>query len=362
MSGNGISGVRRSPRPARQLDSGSPELLADPFQEHAAPLMRGPLQLLGARFRFESNSEELLAIVDSAYAGLPGHTLSDSAPELCVRLLVSDRGRTHRVGSEPPPLEMFSGGSLLGGATASSDFVVISPHEGTALMRVSPRMLAYPYHTRYELIEFAVFTLAARCQGLVPLHSACMGLGGRGVLLMGPSGAGKSTVALQCLLQGFDFISEDSAFVTPDTLLATGVANFLHVRADSMRFVAHASEVEAIRSSPLIRRRSGVRKLEVDLRCGSYRLAAEPLRIAAIVFASPQLATGPLLAPLEGPAIATRLAAEQAYAASQPQWSLFCQSVRGIKGFELRRGRHPMEAVEALRTLLGAWDIRQGEP
>jgi serine kinase of HPr protein (carbohydrate metabolism regulator) len=55
------------------------------------------------------------------------------------------------------------------------------------------------YLTRYELIEFAVFTLAQRVQGLVPLHAACVGRAGRGLLLMGGSGAGKSTLALHCL-------------------------------------------------------------------------------------------------------------------------------------------------------------------
>ena len=93
-------------------------------------------------------------------------------------------------------------------------------------MVVTPRMLRFPYHTRYELIEFAVFTLAARVQRLVALHGACVGRAGRGVLLLGPSGAGKSTVTLQCLIEGLGILSEDSVFVTPDTLLATGVSNF----------------------------------------------------------------------------------------------------------------------------------------
>ena len=104
-------------------------------------------------------------------------------------------------------------------------------------------MLRFPYHTRYELIEFAVFTLASRVQGLVPLHGACVGRAGSGVLLLGPSGAGKSTVTLQCLIEGLGFLAEDSVFVVPDTLLATGVSNFLHVRADSLRWIAQRSSV-----------------------------------------------------------------------------------------------------------------------
>jgi len=42
----------------------------------------------------------------------------------------------------------------------------------------------------------------------------------------------------------------------------------------------------------------------------------------------------------------------QAYAAGRPEWSTFRRSVAQIQALELRRGRHPQEAVEALRGLL----------
>ena len=214
-------------------------------------------------------------------------------------------------------------------------------------------MMRFPYHARYELIEFAVFTLAARAQQLVSLHAACVGRGGRGLLLMGPSGAGKSTLALLSLLQGFDFVSEDSVFVAPDTLLATGVANFLHVRADSLRWIERARDAAAIRASPVIRRRSGVRKFEVDLRRGAYRLAASPLKIGAVVFLSAQKAGGWSAAATAGQIdYAARLTDAQAYAANQPQWPAFRKRVSRLDAFELRRGAHPLEAVDALRSLV----------
>jgi len=292
--------------------------------------------------------------VHSAYAHLPGHRLSTVAPRLRVGLLLAPADRS-RMRSAPPPLAMFSGAGFLGGATNSSGFVVMSPSERTALVVVSPELLRFRYHVRYELIEFAVFTLAARAQGLVPLHAACVGRGGRGLLLMGPSGSGKSTVALHCLLQGFDFVSEDSAFLAPHTMLATGVANFLHVRSDSLRWLGRTRDAAAIRESPVIRRRSGVRKFEVDLRGGGYQLAATPLKTAAIVFLSAQSAGDrPLLTTLPRSKLLAKLAAAQAYAANQPEWTAFGKSVSGLNAFELRRGRHPLEAVEALRELLGS--------
>jgi hypothetical protein len=340
----------------RKTDATMPDLLADPFGERSPTIAREHFQLLGGRFRFESESPELLRLVNAAYLGLPPHRLSAAPPRLKVRLVLSPAERPRRrIRSEPPPLSMLSGGGYLGGATNSSDFVLMSPSERTALVVLSRRMLRFPYHTRYEYIEFATFTLASRCQGLTSLHAACVGRGGRGILLMGPSGSGKSTVTLHCLMQGFDMLSEDAVFVAPDTMLATGVANFLHVRSDALRWLRKTRGAAAIRKSPVIRRRSGVRKFEVDLRRGAYRLAASPLKITAVVFLSPQSAAArPLLEPLSKSDLLTRLTAAQTYAANQPNWAAFRKGVLALGAFELRRGSHPFEAVDALETLLGS--------
>jgi hypothetical protein len=338
----------------RKNDAMIPDLLADPFEERSQTTVRKHIQLLGGRFQFESNSPELLRLVDSAYLGLPQHRLSAVPPRMRVGLLLNPgKQPRHRTRSEPPPLSMLSAPGYLGGATDSSNFVVLSPTERTALVVLSRQMLRFPYHTRYEFIEFAVFTLAARCQGMVSLHAACVGRAGRGILLMGPSGSGKSTVTLHCLLQGFDMLSEDSVFVAPETVLATGVANFLHVRSDSLRWVARTRDAAAIRKSPVIRRRSGVKKFEVDLRRAAYRLAPAPLKIVATVFLSAHSAGDrSLLRPLSKAALLAKLAAAQAYAANQPEWTTFSKNVSRLDAFELRRGKHPLEAVEALKALL----------
>jgi hypothetical protein len=340
----------------RKTDTMVPDLLADPFAERSQTIAREHFQLLGGRFQFESESPQLLRLVNSAYLGLPPHRLSTVAPRLRVRLILNAPERPRpRGGSEPPPLSMVSGAGYLGGATNSSNFVLLSPSERTALVVLSRRMLRFPYHTRYEYIEFAAFTLAARCQELVSLHAACVGRGGRGILLMGPSGSGKSTVTLHCLMRGFDMLSEDSVFVAPDTMLATGVANFLHVRSDALRWLGKTRGAAAIRKSPVIRRRSGIRKFEVDLRRGAYRLAASPLKITAVVFLSPQSAGDrPLLEPLSKSELLAKLTAAQAYAANQPKWAAFRKGVLGLGAFELRRGNHPLEAVDALEALLGS--------
>jgi hypothetical protein len=162
---------------------------ADPFGESAAAKFSLRLQLLGANILFESNSGHLLRVVKAAYAGLPGHRLPGLVPRLRVRLHLSSvqsaRGRRERA-----PLTMMGGLGLLVATTYPANTVFVSPQQRAALVVVTPAMLKNPYLLRYELIEFAVLTLATRVQALVPLHAACFGKADRGVLLMGDRGCG----------------------------------------------------------------------------------------------------------------------------------------------------------------------------
>jgi hypothetical protein len=328
----------------------------DPLGERRRAALHERFQLMGGEFDFETDSSRLLRIVTLAFARLPTHKLHATAPRFAVKLALSSappRRSRSRSASEPPPVRPLAGGGVLCGAMDSANFVALSPQERSALVVVSQDMLKFPYHVRYEMLEFAVYVLAARAQGLVPLHGACVGRAGQGILLLGPSGSGKSTLSLHCLLQGLDFLAEDSVFVRPDDLLATGVPNFLHTRADSLRFITDASCVAAIRQSPVIRRRSGVEKFEIDLRKPRYRLAAAPLRIGAVVFVSPRPApAGALLAPIRKAQLTQQLTESQPYAAHQPGWSDFSRQVSRLPVFELRRGRHPLHAIEALERLL----------
>ena len=310
-------------------------------------------RLLGAPFRFETDSRALLDLVRDAYAGLPAQRFAH-APPLSVRLVtVPGAGRQPR--SAPPLVHPLGGREILAGVMGGSSFVAIDSARREALVAVAEPRLRFGYHVRYELIEFAAYMLAARAQGLVPLHAACVGRAGRGLLLLGPSGAGKSTLMLQALLHGLEFLSEDSVLVRPDGLRATGVANFLHVRKDSLRFIDSARLRQRIGDSPVIRRRSGARKYALDLRGGPFRLAAGPLQLCALVFLTATRATpAQLLLPLSPSMLGRRLRREQPYAAQQAGWRAFVSGAAGLPAFELRRAAHPRQAVAVLEGLLGA--------
>ena len=253
----------------------------------------------------------------------------------------------------PPRLKLGSGAGLLFGHSDAHTFVVVAPGSGEALVQVGDSWLRHPELLRYELIEFAAISLATRTRRLVSLHAACVGWRGRGVLLMGGSGAGKSTLALHAALAGLEFLAEDSVFVDPSTLRATGLSAFVHARDDALRLIHDRRLRLAVARSPRIQRRSGVRKREFDLRDGPVRLSPRPVEIVATVVLSPRRAPRPQAAPLSRARLRRELRAEQSFATSRPGWSTFEDRLLRAGGFEVGR-LPPRDAVAVLRGILGA--------
>ncbi|MCC4595632.1 serine kinase [Xanthomonas campestris pv. phormiicola] len=328
-------------------------IASDPFHDRLRREHALSKQLLGGRFHFQSNSEALLQLVEAAFGGVPPQQLPDAADFRIELNLVARQDAPYVFALEPPPVRTHSGAGVLCGAIDADNYMVLMPDQGRALIVVSEDMLAHPYHVRYELIEFAVFVLAARTMQLVPLHGACVGEDGRGVLLLGASGSGKSTLALHSLLRGLDFLAEDAIFVEPQRMLATGIGNFLHLRADLLRLVDERTRAWIV-AAPTIRRRSGVAKYEVDIRDGRGCLAPTPLQLVGAVFVSATVAADPqqLLQPIAEREVLERLCADQPYAAAQPGWSLFARQLQRLGVHELQRGAHPDASVDAVRQLL----------
>lgn len=322
-----------------------PRQIADPFGEHTPLPLRRCARLLGADVEFASHSEALMAAVEAAYADLPAHDLGAQASlHIELRLQAGDADW-----QTPPPPRMLGGAGLLGVALDAGNLALALPDTARGLVSVTPAMLAHPYHLRYELLEFVVFTLASRTLGLLPLHAGCVGAQGQGALLMGESGAGKSTASLAALAEGLEFLTEDACFVHPGSLLATGIANFLHLRVDGLGWTDEALR-ERVQAAPVIHRRSGVAKHEVDLRGGWARLAAAPLQLRHLVFTSAEPAPdGQLLTPLDAAETRERLRVSQPLAALRPGWSAL--EAAGLHGWRLRRGGHPRDAARAIRRL-----------
>jgi len=327
--------------------------------------------LLGGRFAFESDSRALLRLVDWAFAGLPPHRFETHAAPFRIRLRLingalsrrspaaaersaasAQRGIRARV--EPSAVRTLSGpGGLLCGIMNAHNFALLSPRDRTGLVVASADKLLHPYHVRYELLEFSVFMLAARAQALVPLHGGCIGRRGRGLLLIGDSGAGKSTLSLHSMLRGLQLLAEDAVFVRPEPLRATGIANFLHLRPDAVRFIDDPVIRRRLQRSPVIHRRSGVQKLEIDLRSWAGAICRSPVTMEGVIFLSAGSGRPRLVTALKPRQMAQRLRASQPYASTQPGWQALTRQLARVPAFEVRRARHPAETAEAIAALLG---------
>ena len=306
--------------------------------------------MLGGRFEFVSDDRRLLQLVDTAYAQLPAHRQKAARPRFEIRLRCVESCDSI---DAPPILRLSSGAGTYCGLMDAANFSIVSPSQRAALVSISSTMLDYPYHARYELLEFAVYTLASRAQQLISMHAGCVGHGRRGALLIGPSGAGKSTLALHCMQRGMRLLSEDSVFVSPADLAAYGIGVFLHVRTDS-RSRPSDPRLDAIYAdASIIRRRSGVEKFALDLRGVPELMSPGPLEVAAFVFVSKVRRTDRnLLRAIDTTELRSRLETSQAYAAAQANWPEFWRRARDVPAFVIGRARRPEIAADRIARLL----------
>jgi len=320
----------------------------DPFGELSASAGRRRATLLGVRCEFRG-PRRLLALVDQACGGVPAQRLAGGAPECRIDLRLVRGGRAFDAAG-PPPVRPGAGAGVLTGIIDADNHVVIAPALRCASIVISETLAACPYHARYELIEFALLTLLARVRGLVPLHAACVGDGSRALLLLGDSGAGKSTLCFHAAMDGLALLAEDSLFVEPRTLVSCALPPFVHLRQDAVRFLDGRLR-RAVRASPVIRRRSGERKYEVDLRRLPGAKLSGPQRLVAAVRLERVSTAGPR--ETDPRTVVAQLRREQSYASARVGWSDFIDGVSRLPCFALGRGAHPRDSVVELHELLG---------
>ena len=105
-------------------------------------------------------------------------------------------------------------------------------------------------------------------------------------------------------------------------------------------------------SAPVIRRRSGVRKFELDMRTGPYCIAPQALGLEHVIVLRAQRAgRAPALRKLAPAQLRRELTRTQPYAAGLPGWSAFVRRITSLPGYELRRGAHPDDSVAELQRL-----------
>lgn len=77
-----------------------------------------------------------------------------------------------------------------------------------------PELDRMPYYEKAAPMRM-IFHHWAQVNGMILVHGACIGIGGKGLLLAGKGGTGKSTTAISAVLSGFDYIGDDYVLADP---------------------------------------------------------------------------------------------------------------------------------------------------
>jgi hypothetical protein len=80
--------------------------------------------------------------------------------------------------------------------------------------------------------------------GVVPVHSACLDLNGKALLIAGASGAGKSTLSVALARCGFSLVSDDWTYISEeaDGLIAHGINAPVKLLPDAIQYFPELSE------------------------------------------------------------------------------------------------------------------------
>jgi Serine kinase of the HPr protein, regulates carbohydrate metabolism len=191
------------------------------------------LPVLGILTRFETNSRDVLSLVDESFgtwARLPSVAV-DTSTKPRVRVAVydgkeGDTGRSSIHHSLPDARRVV--------ARSAASMGISNPDCNEAVAEVTSELVADSDYFRDEMLQAITLALLSSYDRHF-LHAAAVARGDRAIILAGPSGIGKSTLAYLAHRSGFEVMSEDRVWI--QRLPATRVWGWparLHLRAESV--------------------------------------------------------------------------------------------------------------------------------
>src|SRR5690606_20326200 len=216
---------------------------------------------LGIPTRFESDSAELLATIQTAYgearAGespTPGSGGQGASAPRVVLLYGTERADAPE-SDGGAPLRVAADRDLL--LLDAPDVLGRARRTGmTAVARLAPALLAAPERLRAVLDALVLFLLTPLDRQ--PVHAAAVAHGGAGLALAGHGGAGKSTLAYAALAAGLDVLGDDAVYVQLEpTPCVWTLRRPLHLTPEA------ASWFPELAGRPAIPRAHGTRRIAV---------------------------------------------------------------------------------------------------
>ena len=272
------------PKSMTAADVVEPAISCDPLLLHAGLPLQRVYHPLGFSFEVITNSEEVLRAADESWGGCK-RMFSQPLLQLCV--LAGEEGN-----GLCPPTPIYRGQRNLQSIVADAgNFAVCDRDQGFASAWISRDATAHRSYLRYHFLEPLALSMLSSSY-VIPLHAACVELGGKGVLLCGNSGAGKSSLAFACARAGWNFISDDASY-----LVRQGSGRIVAGNSQQVRLRPSAVELfPEVRHFGLTPRAAGKPSIEIPTRLLPGINTASHCRVEHIVFLNRCAASGPALA------------------------------------------------------------------
>jgi hypothetical protein len=199
----------------------------------------------GVPLELSTNSQ---AVIDAACQSWgPFPKILDVDP-IHVRIGISESKRTDL----PPAPAILGQRGLISIIGDAENFGICDITAGFAFGWMTPATVADQAFFRYHFMELMAGLLFTPPNfGVV--HSACVSLNGRGVLLCGHSRAGKSTLSFACAQRGWTFTTDDAVYAIRKNPGRRVIGNplLVRLRPDAPKLFPH------MQSRPVIRRQNG---------------------------------------------------------------------------------------------------------
>jgi len=187
---------------ARTAADARPDWPRDPLRYFDEFPLRAIFYPSGVPMEISTNSQSVIDAARHSWGPFP--KILDIEP-IHVRIGVSDSKRADL----PPAPAILGQRGLISIVGDAENFATCDVTSGFSFGWVTPATVADRAFFRYHFLELMAGLLFSPPNfGVV--HSACVSMNGRGVLLCGHSRAGKSTLSFACAQRGWTFIADDA--------------------------------------------------------------------------------------------------------------------------------------------------------
>jgi hypothetical protein len=310
------------------------------------------LLVMGRTVRLETNS---LTVVENALEFFARHQgASPGDPEFLWRLVSQEDPQMEQAGVA---LSAFSDRGLRFANIGQRSFLAVDLEAREGVGFIAEPLVEREPKLHCRSVFDTLFCMSAGGLGMVPLSAACVGIGGKGLLLFGPPNSGKTTVSYLAATLGLEFHADQAVFLEME-------AGHLRVWGDLLPAIFRPESLQFLPELEGATRRFSYPGLTV---CYLPKRSFQPPKAHSVapvccVFLDRHAATIPTLSPIARPDWSRRLADNMLF---KDYDLLALQSARLFPAFEnlpayhLAYGSDPATATVLVRKLLADSDIPQ---